>query len=263
MERLPQLGELPQMTEDLRRLESDLAGLQQLVDAPLLGRLAREAPVIGNDIEASQRFLASGRELTEIAADTSEIANRVRTTAETSGIQTGDDSQGQTWPDGLLPDRVQAMLPRLDELLDRATRIHDEYDPLMPLLDLAFGADEPAHYVILLQNREEIRPPGGFPGTFAPVTISNGQLASHEITDIRVLDRDYVERRALPIASPRPIRHVLGQEELLPHDSLWSPFNSADVRSTGGVDDCQLDWTLLLSRDVVVDASACAVRPAR
>lgn len=242
---------LPTLTEDLRRLEADLSSLQGLVDAPLLGRIARHSPLVGEDIEASQQFVEIGREMAAIARDATLLADEARLAFESSGMAVSDSPGGPTWLDvvaermatiesleqrfdavlvmraGLdethLPANARAMLPEVDRLLEKATELRDEYAGLLPLLDTAFGGQEPANYVLLLQNREEIRPGGGFPGTFATVTLRNGQLETYDIFDIRTLDGDYVANRSAEIPSPGPIREILGQEEYLPHDALWSP----------------------------------------
>jgi hypothetical protein len=246
-----EVDDLPTLMDDLARLEEDLGDLQGLVDAPLVGRFARHAPVVGENVAASQQFIAMGRELTGIARDTTAIADETRLTFEASGLAASASFAEPTWLDVVnehrteietleqrfdavlaerdaiveqdLPASAQAMLPEIDRLLAKVEGIRDEYYSLLPLLDLAFGADGEQHYVILLQNREEIRPAGGFPGTFATVTLNNGQLAEYAISDIRTLDADYVAKRETPIAAPGPIRNVLGQEEFLPHDALWSP----------------------------------------
>lgn len=243
--------DLPRMSTDLGQLESDLRDLQGLVDAPLLGGIARHAPVVGDDVSASQDLLDLGVELTALAHDATEIANEIRTSFEATGMSADGSANQQTWLDIVrekrpqiealevrfdaalaqraaldtsnLPAQGQTLLPQVDSLLARATGIRDEYFSVLPLLDTAFGADEDARYLLLLQNREEIRPGGGFPGTFAVVTISDGLLASYESDNIRVLDQAYAEHRAEPVLSPGPIREVLGQEEFLPHDALWSP----------------------------------------
>ncbi|HEX5167520.1 MAG TPA: DUF4012 domain-containing protein, partial [Thermomicrobiales bacterium] len=245
------LKDLPTLKEDLARLEEDLGDLQGLVDAPLVGRFARHAPVVGGNVATSQRFIAMGRELTAIARDATAIADETRLTFETSGMATSDGASGPTWLDVVdahraeieelerrfdavlterdaiderqLPGSAQAMLPEIDRMLAKAEGIRDEYYSLLPLFDLAFGANDKRNYVILLQNREEIRPGGGFPGTFAAVTLRDGQLAEYAIYDIRTLDGDYVAKRQAPITAPGPIRKVLGQEEFLPHDAFWSP----------------------------------------
>jgi hypothetical protein len=243
--------DLPQLTSDLRQLEDDLEELQSLVDVPLLSSLARRAPVVGADVAASQQLLDLGVELTTIAHEVSQIANEVRLTFEATGMTTSTDARGPTWLDVVreqrphidrlaarfdaalvarqqidpdhLPQRGQQLLPQIDELLARAADIREEYVTLLPLMDVAFGANADAYYMILLQNREEIRPAGGFPGTFASVVLSNGRLLSYQSDNMRTLDLAYIAQRETPIRSPGPIHDVLQQKEFLPHDALWSP----------------------------------------
>lgn len=244
-------GDLPRINADLERLETDLHALDALVDAPLLGGLARRAPIVGDDVAASEDLLDLGIAVTEIARDAAAIADAIRVAFEATGISADGATQETTWLDVVrqrraeietlaarldavlamraaleaehLPDQGRRMLAPIDRLLGRAVTIRDEYVGLLPLLDVAFGADGDARYLLLLQNREEIRPGGGFPGTFAVVTIADGLLAGYESDNIRALDHAYVAGRDEALPSPGPIRVVLGQEEFLPHDALWSP----------------------------------------
>lgn len=243
--------DLPQISQDLGQLESDLKNLQGLVNAPLLGGLARHAPVVGDDVSASQDLLDLGVELASMAHEATDIANEIRMSFERTGMSAEGADGGPTWLDIVrerrpqiealearfdaalaaraaldttnLPARGQALLPQVDSLLERAEGIRDDYISVLPLLDTAFGAEGEARYLILLQNREEIRPGGGFPGTFAVITLSDGLLKSYESANIREIDHAYVENRSAPVLAPAPIRTVIGQEEFLPHDTLWSP----------------------------------------
>lgn len=244
------LGDLPQLTEDLTELEGELRGLQDRIDVPLVSSIARHAPYGGERYRAVEDLLDLSVELTSIARAASEIANEARMTLEASGIR-ATDAESSTWldvvveredeiralearfqqslqlreqiDDDALPERGLAALLAADHLIEKTTRLRDEYFDLLPLLAPAFGRDQDAHYLILLQNGEEIRPSGGFPGTFGLLTIRNGQIVSLEIDDIRTLDWAYHDNRATPILSPGPIRTYLRQEEWLPHDALWSP----------------------------------------
>jgi hypothetical protein len=243
--------DLPQLTEDLGQLESDLKHLQELADAPLLGGLARHAPLVGDDVKASQDLLDLGVELATIARQVSVIANDIRLAFETTGMLVDSGAAGPTWLDVVrdnrhqidelatrfdaalsrrasldvahLPQRGRDLLLQVDQILIQATDLRDEYVSVLPLLDTAFGANGEARYVILLQNREEIRPGGGFPGTYAIISLSDGRVSSYVIDDIHALDRTYVAHRQRVIPAPGPIRTVIGQQELLPHDALWSP----------------------------------------
>ena len=50
------------------------------------------------------------------------------------------------------------------------------------------ASEEPQHFIVLFQNSSEIRPGGGFLGSFAQLTLKNGGLAHLEVNDIYDLD---------------------------------------------------------------------------
>src|SRR5690606_31519634 len=114
-------------------------------------------------------------------------------------------------------------LETLDGLLERANGIRDEYFHLFPLLDAAFGADEEVRYLVLLQNAQELRQAGGFPGTYALITIDGGRISSLEIESVGFLNAAYAEARPEVLPAPGPLQVYLKQDEWFPHDAGWSP----------------------------------------
>jgi len=247
----PQLGNLPQLTEDLNQLEEDLRTLDKRIDMPVVGSIAQRAPIVGTQIKASRDLLDLGIELTMITRDASEIANEIRDAFEANGFMDTGPAVGPTWLDVVntrqqeihaleerfsaaverraaldvehLPDRATNTLATLDELLERATGIRDEYFHLFPLLDAAFGGDGEARYLVLLQNGQELRQAGGFPGTYAAITIANGRITNLEIQSIGYLNAAYAEARPEVLPAPGPLQVYLKQEQWLPHDAGWSP----------------------------------------
>ena len=246
----PALEELPQLTLDLMQLEDDLNELDRRVDRPLLGGIVRNAPFVGGQVKSSERLLDLGIELTEISLETSRIANEIKDAFEKNGFMGDAPAVGPTWldivqarqddilelerryeaalqmrtkiDDDELPERALNTLQTLDNLLAKGTEIRDEYFHLFPLLDTAFGAQEDARYLILLQNGQELRGAGGFVGTYGMLTINNGRISELEISPIGFLNQAYVDARTEVLPAPAPIRTYLGQEEWLPHDANWS-----------------------------------------
>ena len=90
---------LASLSQDLSQLESDLKGLQGLVDAPLLGGIARHAPLVGDDVTASQDLLSLGVELTALAHDATTIADEIRMSFELTGMSADGSPSGTTWLD--------------------------------------------------------------------------------------------------------------------------------------------------------------------
>lgn len=247
----PQLADLPQLTADLNQLEEDLRDLDGRVDLPVIGGIARNTPYLGDRVKASQRLLDLGIELTTISRDASELANEIRLAFEANGFMASQAAVGPTWLEVVdahqeeiydlerryteavlsretldvehLPGRALNTLDTLDGLLARATGVRDEYFHLFPLLNDAFGRHEDVHYLVLLQNGQEMRQAGGFTGTYATITVSNGRVSELEISPINALNVAYFNARETVLPAPGPLREYLKQQEWFPHDANWSP----------------------------------------
>ena len=65
-------------------------------------------------------------------------------------------------------------------------------------------ADE-RHIAILLQNSSELRPGGGFLGSYADVTLSRGSVTSIDVRDVNEADRELKEN----IVPPKPLQALV------------------------------------------------------
>ncbi len=85
--------------------------------------------------------------------------------------------------------------------------------------DSLLGFDAKKTYLILLQNNAELRPTGGFIGSFALVTFQNGQLLDIIVHDIYTADgqlKGHVE-------PPPAIKQYLGEAGWFLRDVNWDP----------------------------------------
>lgn len=84
-----------------------------------------------------------------------------------------------------------------------------------------FGLNEPQTYLIMFLNNTELRPGGGFIGTYAVVTMdkANPNIAKVEGTEIL----DNLAPKNFPSEPPAPIREYLGLDRWYFRDSNWSP----------------------------------------
>jgi hypothetical protein len=81
------------------------------------------------------------------------------------------------------------------------------------------SGDQPKTYLFLFQNNMELRPTGGFIGSFALVTFDRGQLINSSVFDVYTADgqlKGHVE-------PPTPIRDYLGEANWYLRDSNWDP----------------------------------------
>lgn len=95
------------------------------------------------------------------------------------------------------------------------------------------GLDGKQTYLVLLQNNMELRPTGGFIGSFALMTFDQGKMIDLRVEDVYAADgqlRGYV-------APPDPIERYLGEASWYLRDSNWDPhFPTAAESATWFLD---------------------------
>ncbi|MCL4366536.1 DUF4012 domain-containing protein [Patescibacteria group bacterium] len=74
-------------------------------------------------------------------------------------------------------------------------------------------------YLILLQNNMELRPAGGFIGSFAKVSFESGKLKKLVVNDIYAIDGQL----KIHVEPPKEIKEDLGQKDWYLRDSNWEP----------------------------------------
>ncbi|MFH1561099.1 MAG: DUF4012 domain-containing protein [Patescibacteria group bacterium] len=97
--------------------------------------------------------------------------------------------------------------------LGRANQLIDQ----LPWL---IGSDNQRRtFLVLLQNNMELRPTGGFIGSFALLTFEDGSLSSLDVKDVYAADgqlKGHVE-------PPPQIKEILGEESWYLRDANWNP----------------------------------------
>lgn len=99
-------------------------------------------------------------------------------------------------------------LPLLEEYLGNAI----EYTEF---LEAIVGIDQPRKYLFLFNNSSELRPTGGFPGTYGVVSFSGGGLADFFVNDVYNLDGQ-LKRNIIP---PKQLQHITPTWGM--RDSAW------------------------------------------
>ncbi len=80
---------------------------------------------------------------------------------------------------------------------------------------------EEMNFLVLLQNNTELRPTGGFIGSYGVLKMRAGKINDFYIRDIYSLDRQ--AEGVLNIAPPAPLRKYFNREEWYLRDANWSP----------------------------------------
>lgn len=106
-------------------------------------------------------------------------------------------------------------------------------------------------YLVLLQNNTELRPTGGFPGTYAVINFEDGNLAKVFVDDIYQIDSNLKEN----IIPPIPMQHITPNWGM--RDANWFadfPTSAKKVqefyRKDGGGD---IDGVLAITPDVIAE----------
>lgn len=85
--------------------------------------------------------------------------------------------------------------------------------------DLVPGRNQSKTYLVVFQNSAELRPTGGFIGSYGLVNLSNGKLANFKIYDVYAADGQLRGS----IAPPDEILHYLGQTQWFMRDANFAP----------------------------------------
>ena len=144
-------------------------------------------------------------DLTQLQSDLKSIDGTLQTlnkTGSNGGSDNSDDSDGSS----LLPDLSAYAAYEPD-----VARAENTVGALIALLQ----APGQHHIIILFGNSAELRPGGGFLGSFADVAFSSSTINSITVHDINEIDRDF----APDIVPPKPLQGITTY--WLPADANW------------------------------------------
>ncbi len=106
----------------------------------------------------------------------------------------------------------QEKIKNLYQISQRATFIA----PLIPQL---IGTDDDKKYLILNLNNNELRPGGGFIGSYSTVDFISGKFSSLKVGDIYDIDGQLKQK----IPAPAPFVDALGVDSWYLRDANWDP----------------------------------------
>ncbi len=110
------------------------------------------------------------------------------------------------------------------QISDILTELINQSDLAMPLFkylpELA-GYQQEKVYLILFQNNMELRPTGGFIGSYGLLKIKDGEIISLVTDDIYNLDKQSIGK--MNIAPPWPMTTYNNQKNWFLRDANWSP----------------------------------------
>ena len=250
---------LTQAQFDLNNALSSFSQANNIVeqDHHLLTFVASMTPVVGKQVKSRQHVLRAGHHLA--------LGN----TYLVKGIQTASESEEIAMTDrfSIIRDHLRSSMPQyrlaLEELsaVDKKTlpveyqqtfdefkllfaTFIDDMSDLTELVDIireVMGAEDFRRYLVMFQNNHEIRPTGGFLGSYALVDVQKGKVLNIEVPgggtyDIQGQLGVYVE-------PPLPLQIVNGRWEF--QDSNWFPDFPASAK--------KMEWFYQNGRGVTVD----------
>ncbi len=112
----------------------------------------------------------------------------------------------------------------LDELNSKLTTAGAQLDQALTLakvLPVLGGYPEPTKYLFVLQNSDELRPTGGFIGTYGLARAADGELTFLQTSDVYHLDMPVKDK--LKIEPPAELKKYLGVNYWYLRDANWSP----------------------------------------
>ncbi len=234
----------------LERLHAEVSALQQNVVAtqgllatdplvavaralpPLAGQLTTADHVIeaaGRLIDAANVALAMGDQFVAVREGPPDalLGGLVGLVATSSGnvadLEADLDAADAALADAR-PTATGSLLDATDEMSSAITRLRpvvDLYDTVAAVAPSLLGWGGERRYLVLAEDPAELRPGGGYTGTYGIVTFQNGNLTGHDFTDVYSLDL----KPGLPfVAPPDSLSNaLLGDASWQLADANWSP----------------------------------------
>ena len=109
-----------------------------------------------------------------------------------------------------------------EETLNKAVETIDIADAFATDMPNLLGIDAPRKYLFLFQNSNEIRPTGGFIGSYAVLELNNGKITSLTIDDVYNPDGQ-LDLREIVVPAPEPIISYLEEDKLHIRNANWDP----------------------------------------
>lgn len=120
-----------------------------------------------------------------------------------SAIAQARTQAGDVSTKGLAGD-IAAQLELLEGHLTRAYELVGHAKRTLDALQLLTGSQGPRRYLVLFQNSSELRPTGGFPGSYGIATFENGRMTSFRADDIYNPDGQVRDR----VVPPLQLQHI-------------------------------------------------------
>jgi len=119
----------------------------------------------------------------------------------------------------LLP--INSRLTNIKSRLTTAVNLLDQVIPMTQLLPSLAGYPQENKLLFILQNNDELRPTGGFIGTYGLMTIKDGKPGDITTEDVYHLDMPCIGK--LKTIPPDPVKKYMKVDYWWLRDANWSP----------------------------------------
>ncbi len=115
---------------------------------------------------------------------------------------------------------VKDQLLDLEEKIKEASSLMNKVLPIAEMLPKLAGYPNESNYLLILQNSDELRPSGGFIGTYGILQMDSGEIERLDTHDIYHIDMPVQDK--VNVDPPAPIAKYLVDKWYM-RDSNWSP----------------------------------------
>ena len=122
----------------------------------------------------------------------------------------------------LIPKKYKNYYDEYQGILVQSQDIANSASVVMGGLPQLLGMNGGKKYIVWFQNSNEIRPTGGFIGSYAMINVDSGKIKNIFIDDIYNPDGQ-IDIRNIKTTPPEPIKTFLGEEVLYLRNSNWDP----------------------------------------
>jgi len=123
---------------------------------------------------------------------------------------------GVLWP-------IYQEISNLKVELQQATKLMETIGPIVKLLPIIAAYPQERNYLIIFQNNDELRPSGGFIGSYGLLQVHNGEITELTSHDSYHLDMPASLTDEWNLTAPATLQKYLGVKKWYLRDANWSP----------------------------------------